>query len=180
MITLVPLGHADRALVEGLRSPLQRVFQTSVTIQEVRFDLSSFYNESRAQFNSTQILQSLQAIYAPPDGKGKLLAVVPHDLFIPILTYVFGEAELGGDVAVVSYYRFQNELYGLPKNKALLTERLRKEAVHELGHAHGLIHCSDQQCVMHTSTYAEDIDLKSTDFCTDCTRSLAAQRPFVH
>jgi archaemetzincin len=102
----------------------------------------------------------------------KVLAVASLDLFIPILTYVFGEAELGGRVSLVSYHRLAPERYGLPRNRPLLLDRTWKEAVHELGHAFGLIHCPIQQCVMHSSSYVEDIDLKGGHFCTSCRQGL--------
>lgn len=177
MIYLLPLGNADRTLAEGLSSPLRRAFQSPVEIRESRLDLAPFYDDSRGQFNSTRILQFLQrTVHVKERGErsasSTLLAILSMDLFIPILTYVFGEAELNGSVAVVSYHRLQNELYGLPRNRVLLEERLQKEAVHELGHVYGLVHCTDHQCVMHTSTYVEDIDLKTDKFCKECARHL--------
>ena len=176
-IYLLPLGNADRSLVESLSSPLQEAFQLPVEVREIRLDLAPFYDDSRGQFNSTQVLQFLQRTELVKEKGGKqasstLLAILPVDLFIPILTYVFGEAELSGSVAVVSYHRLQNEMYGLPKNRVLLEERLQKKAVHELGHVYGLVHCTDLLCVMHTSTYVEDIDLKTDKFCKECARNL--------
>ena len=177
-IYLLPLGNADRNLVSGLCSPLQKTFQLPVEVREIRLDLAPFYDDPRGQFNSTQILQFLKSTELVREKGGRpvsstLLAILPVDLFIPILTFVFGEAELNGSVAVVSYHRLQNEMYGLPKNRVLLEERLQKEALHELGHVHGLVHCTDLRCVMHTSTYVEDIDLKTDRFCKECTRNLA-------
>jgi archaemetzincin len=102
--------------------------------------------------------------------------VLEEDLFIPILTFVFGEAELGGSVAVMSYHRLQNELYGLPPDRDLLAARTAKEALHELGHAYGLVHCPDIDCVMHTSTDVEAVDLKGTDFCSTCRGTLHTLR----
>ena len=182
-IEILPLGDANRTLVEGLITPLRIAFGVAVTVREVKIPLESFYDQERLQYNSTAILQCLHRHEGdkptptnPRFTASKTLAVFGHDLFIPILTYVFGEAELGGNAAVVSYNRLQNERYGLAPDKQLLAERLRKEAVHELGHAYGLIHCQSRDCVMHTSTYVEDIDLKGDHFCPECAEFLRIRR----
>ena len=70
------------------------------------------------------------------------------DLMIPILEFVFGEAELGGLRRIVSTYRLRQEFYGLPPDPALSIERTIKEARHEWGHALGLRHCRRFDCVM--------------------------------
>ena len=44
----------------------------------------------------------------PPDA-AKALALTDADLFIPILTFVFGEARLGGRAAVVSSARLTGD-----------------------------------------------------------------------
>jgi archaemetzincin len=72
----------------------------------------------------------------------------------------------------VSSYRLDNKFYGLPDSPALLRERLIKEAVHELGHTFGLFHCHNQECVMKSSTYVEEIDFKSSRFCDKCSDQL--------
>ena len=90
----------------------------------------------------------------------------------PVLTYVFGEAQLGGRAAVVSLHRLDDELYGLPPNPKRLFQRLVKEAVHELGHTFDLVHCHEDGCVMASSTYVEEIDLKSERFCASCRASV--------
>jgi archaemetzincin len=53
---------------------------------------------------------------------------------------------------------------------------LRKEALHELGHAYGLLHCSLRECVMHASSYVEDIDSKGGFFCPLCQTELHRTR----
>ena len=93
-------------------------------------------------------------------------------MYIPVLTFVFGEARLNGRCAVVSSYRLDNKFYGLPDNPALLQERLLKEAIHELGHTYGLLHCHNPECVMKSSTYVEEIDFKSSRFCDKCRAQL--------
>jgi len=171
-IHLLPLGNADRNLVERLSAPLSQAFLVPVEVETANIDIRRFYDGVREQYNSTAVLQYLR----DQASNSRLLAVFKDDLFIPILTYVFGEAELGGSVAVISYHRLQNERYGLPPNPSLLVERMCKEALHEMGHVYGLVHCSLQDCVMHASTYVEDIDLKGSLFCAPCRRLLFAHR----
>jgi archaemetzincin len=171
------MGGPRADLVDALRKPLGAVFGAAVDTREFGIDLEQFYDDGRGQYNSTEILLHVKNRYEGFTGGGvvKTLAIIPHDLFIPILTYVFGEAEVGGNVAVVSYYRLAPERYGLPGDPRLLMNRFLKEAVHELGHVHSLIHCSTQECVMHSSSYVEDIDLKGHVFCKHCADALAAR-----
>jgi archaemetzincin len=89
-----------------------------------------------------------------------------------VLTFVFGQSQLDGSGAVVSIHRLRPEYYGLPRDEGLTVERAIKEAVHELGHAFGLVHCPDYTCVMHASTYVEEVDLKGSGYCDACVEEL--------
>jgi archaemetzincin len=64
----------------------------------------------------------------------------------------------------------------LRENQQLLQERLFKEAIHELGHTYSLIHCQNLECVMKSSTYVEEIDFKSSQFCEKCLNLLKNNR----
>lgn len=90
------------------------------------------------------------------------------DLFIPILTFVFGQAQLGGRVALMSAHRLHPQFYGLPEDKKLFYSRCEKEANHELGHTRGLTHCRSYDCVMHVCNSVEQVDLKRSSFCATC------------
>ncbi len=110
----------------------------------------------------------LQLISDTPPDTFRILGITELNLLIPIFTFLFGEAQLDGKGALVSTHRLHNQFYGIPENKDLLKNRLLKEAIHELGHTFGLIHCFTLKCVMKSSTYVEEIDQKSTDFCRLC------------
>jgi archaemetzincin len=103
--------------------------------------------------------------------------VTTLDLFIPILTFVFGEAQLRGPCALVSLHRLREEFYGLPGNDALLRARLVKESVHELGHTLGLRHCRDWQCVMASTHDVQRLDLKSQAYCPSCLAAASLSTP---
>lgn len=169
MIALMPLANADEYLMNDLQSELARVTSMPVTRHEVHLDVERARDETRNQYDSTKILLQLNKRSSARTAS-KRLAVFPHDLFIPVLTFVFGEAALGGNDAIVSYFRLANERYGLPADYDLLLDRLIKESVHELGHLFGLRHCKRDACVMRSSTSVEEIDLKGRRFCSECAR----------
>lgn len=152
---------------------LQEVFKGSVNIARASFDMRAARDVSRGQTNSTLLLA--QILNGAVDREKKQIGIVDVDLFIPILTFVFGEAQLGGTAAIVSTHRLSNQYYGLPRNDALMLERLEKELAHELGHTFGLYHCHQFECVMRASTYVEEIDLKRVYLCSACTAILSAE-----
>ena len=170
-IYLLPLTFSDTELLTGLPSVLEETFRLPVVIRNADFPLDGGKDYIRNQYNSTWILSQILERF--PEDHCKILGVTSVDLFVPVLTYVFGEAQLDGKAAVVSTHRLKDELYGLPKNPQKLRERFEKEAIHELGHTFGLIHCPQPQCVMYTYTYAEEIDFKSKNFCQSCLQELS-------
>jgi len=175
LIRLFGIPPFNEQLVEGLVDPLHSIFRLPVENgRDWTLDPSFAFDPYRNQYNSTSIISGLLQHF--PSIDGRVLGITTSDFFVPVLTYVFGEAQLGGPVAVVSSHRLDDTLYGLPANPDLLAERLLKEAVHELGHTFGLIHCRDYRCVMHTSTTAEDIDIKSERFCAACEATVSKKR----
>ncbi|MBM4168482.1 MAG: archaemetzincin family Zn-dependent metalloprotease [Ignavibacteria bacterium] len=171
-ILLVPIGKIVDPHIPLLKTPLEATFGLRVdTSTERSIDPAFAFEPSRNQYYSTQMIKHLLHLYS--SFQGKILGVTPYDLYVPVLTYVFGEAQLDGTAAVVSSYRLDNSYYGLPADPLLLEQRLIKEAVHELGHTFGLLHCHEYECVMHSSTAVEDIDLKGERLCGMCTDVLA-------
>ena len=171
---ILPLRFSDSDLLGDLSWALSEVFKLPVSIYQETFSLKEGHDPVRNQFNSTWILSQL--LKQTIEESGKILGVTSVDLYVPVLTFVFGEAQLEGKAAVVSSYRLRDELYGLPRNPTRLKERLEKEAIHELGHTFGLIHCRDPNCVMHACTYAEEIDYKSKNFCSTCSALLESRK----
>lgn len=173
-IYIVPIQLKDHSDLGMLEAFIFDTFHLKTRRREFKINLEVVFDPGRAQYNSSLILQQL--IMNPPADANKILGVLDVDLFIPILTFVFGEAQLKGIGAVVSTQRLHNRFYGLPENREVASERLTKEAIHELGHTFGLVHCSQPECVMNSSTYAENIDQKSAEFCPLCQRSINAER----
>jgi archaemetzincin len=169
-ILIIPLGFQDRGRIGSVETAVRSAFKARTSSASVPVNLEQHHDMSRHQYHSSMILSNV--LSAAPAGDSKLLCVVDVDIFIPIFTYIFGEAQLGGRGAIVSAHRLKNEFYGVRADMAIFTERLQKESIHELGHTFGLIHCRGMRCVMNSSTYVEDIDLKPSGFCPACSAQL--------
>lgn len=165
-IKLVSFGIPEKGLLDKIAKSVMQAFNRSVTVKEARLELGQYFDGQRRQYNVDQLIQMVEDHYA--SDLHKTIGLFQIDLFIPILTYIFGQAYLNGRTAVASSYRLGNERYGILKNTDQLSDRFAKEVIHELGHAFGLVHCHTPYCVMQASTYVEDIDLKKADFCAKC------------
>jgi archaemetzincin len=170
IISLVPVGEVFRGHLETLAEGLTARLGVACSVQGRAVDASSAFHPQRRQYSSTEILKRLAPYMSSETWQ--VLGVTELDLFIPILTFVFGEAQLGGRGAVVSLRRLRQEFYGMPADPEILTARLLKESLHELGHTLGLRHCLAYRCAMSSSHAVESIDLKDAEFCARCLRVL--------
>lgn len=191
-ICIIPLLPVPEELIASIVHPLHSIFQTHICVEQpVTGFVEKAFDDSRGQYNSTDIIRQLlenqsdtehgyfvrnvpvlrQPIYLPT-LQSKILGITSVDLFVPVLTYVFGEAQLEGTACVVSTYRLDNTIYGLPADPVLFFERTLKESVHELGHTYGLYHCRNLECAMHSSTAVEDIDVKGGLLCGECRKKI--------
>ena len=156
------LGEASRSI--GDRFGASTECHSKIAIPENSMDAR------RQQFSSIAFMLALTRGF--PAGADRFIGLTECDLFIPMLTFVFGQAQLNGRVALVSLARLRQEFYGMAPDPDLLRLRLAKEIGHELGHSFGLIHCSDRGCVMSLSTSIQEVDRKSPEFCGSCARLL--------
>lgn len=173
-LELVGIGKLDRGLLRYLAAALADELRVPCSILPEPLDPQAAFHPERQQFHSSELLAALQPRVTAHTWR--VLGVASVDLYIPILTFVFGEAQMGGPCAVVSTHRLAQEFYGLPRSDQLLAERLLKEAVHEVGHTLELTHCDDYTCVMAPSHAVEWIDLKQAALCSQCGARLLQSR----
>ena len=165
-IDVIPISVLDPEFINRLCEDIETVFRAPVAHRGLHINAETALDASRQQFHSGRLLVELLA--HAPEGDSKLLGVTAYDLFLPVLTFVFGQAQVRNRAAVYSTFRLRNEFYGLPSDPELLYQRSLKEGMHELGHTFGLRHCFLHPCVMNASTYVEDVDLKPAQFCDPC------------
>lgn len=173
-IIFITIGTFDEPCLERLGKFLEETYQMPVLLNKSNIDIEQFYDAMRRQYNANQMLQYLDGLEEYKSDYKVLLVQV--DLFIPILTYIFGQAYFNGKSGVVSLFRLRNEQYGLEPDLKLLAKRFWKVITHELGHMLGLVHCHMPTCVMRSSTYVEDIDQKERELCYQCKENLASKK----
>jgi archaemetzincin len=169
-IVLISFGYFEQDFLDKIAFAVRREYLLPVILKEGHLDLSEYYDPARRQYNGNMLLIEVDKQYGME--RMKTFGLFYVDLFIPILTYIFGQAYLGGATAIASIYRLSNERYGMKEQEDNLISRLTKEVIHELGHTFGLIHCHVPGCVMGSSTYVEDIDQKDDQLCPRCRASM--------
>ena len=173
-IVLVAIGEVNRNVMDRLKDDLSKVFSKQVYVEKGMPEPLYAYNKKRNQYLSTAILSAMmgQKEYVPYE---KILGIVDHDLFVPELNFVFGEAS--SKAAVISLTRLRQTFYRLPEDQSLFHRRVLTEAVHELGHTYGLGHCGNPRCVMFFSNSLSDTDRKGPEFCPKCGKNLQSHTP---
>jgi archaemetzincin len=174
-ILLVAVGEIDSRVMDWLKNDLTKVFNKQVFIGKGMPEPDYAYHKKRNQYFSTVILNAIieQKEYASYE---KILGIVDHDLFVPELNFVFGQAS--PKAAVISLTRLRQTFYHLPEDQNLFRQRVLTEAMHELGHTFGLEHCGNPHCVMFFSNSLSDTDRKGSEFCPSCKNRL--QRLSTH
>ena len=172
LVHLLPVGKIEPSLLEDLRRDIPRCLGVSAEILPLELDPAPAYHVERQQYHSSELLQHMQTMTGPQ--RWRLIGITGVDLYIPILKYVFGEAQMGGPCAIVSFHRLRQEFYGLDRDDALLSQRLLKESIHELGHTFHLRHCQDYRCAMASAHAVEWIDLRESTFCESCRLQVAS------
>ena len=164
-ITLQPIGQIADTILSKLQARIFSVFGCPIAITNPIPIPGEAYIQLRDQYLSDTLLEVLKQ---HQHKRHKLLGITEVELFTHGLNFVFGQADIKHNVALISLHLLRQEQYGLPPDETLFIDRAVKEAVHELGHTFGIGHCSDTSCVMHFSNSLPDTDYKKSYFCSRC------------
>jgi archaemetzincin len=165
-VYLLPVGTPPERLFFPILQAVEEVFGLPGVIHPPLPLPPASFDPERNQYNSTAILKKM--LKRLPREALKALGITQVDLFIPIMKFIFGEAQFQGRGALFSLYRLRPEFYGSEPDWNTLTFRCTKEAIHELGHTFGLPHCLQPDCVMHASSVVQDTDRKTGRLCPTC------------
>lgn len=172
-IIIQPLSKLDNDILNLLGESISKEFAKSKVIINsiLKFDIQDFIDKRRNQLRSSDFLLWILEKFKP-SKEIKILVICDIDAYAGDLNFVFGEAYRGGRVGAIYLSRLRQEFYGLKADEFVFQERILKEAIHELGHAFGLLHCNNKRCVMHFSNSLQDTDIKGRSFCLNCKNNL--------
>jgi len=174
-VLVTAVGPAPAAVLDGMAAAVEAAFALPCARGEPVAEPLAAYSPARRQWAATEYLRVLLANPAAVGG-GRVLGVTERDLFVPVLSFVYGQAQLEGRVAVVSLARLRPEFHGLPPDAGALGQRAATEAVHEVGHTFGLVHCADRRCPMSLSVDVSDLDRKTAEPCPSCSALVEGSR----
>jgi len=167
---VVPFGEVPEVALKVIAAHVLGYFNLDAGILPRLKSPAYAFDVNRHQYNAATILKDLGSM--PSHDYVKVIGLLDVDLFVPILTHVFGEAKLGGKCAVISLHRLKTDSDGSKASESLILERAAKVALHELGHLFDLVHCMDRRCLMHFSGGLQELDETPLYFCRYCSKSL--------
>ena len=165
-IGVIPIGEIPEIISKSVAAHFLGYLNLDADILSPLEHPTYALDHQRLQYNAGMILKSLES--GPFQDYAKVIGLLDVDLFIPIFTHVFGEAQQGGKSALISLYRLKNNPNGTAPPESILLERAAKVALHEAGHLFNLFHCMDERCLMHFSGNPKDLDAVPLQFCRYC------------
>ena len=169
-VGILQIGQVAPQILADVADSVKKTFPDTSTevIKEVLSVPQSAFDRKRSQYSSALMLNEVRLYGAKQKGFHRILGIVDVDIYAFGLNYVFGEAYTPGAAALVSLWRLKPEFYKDKPNISIFDERVRKEAIHELGHSLSIKHCHRSLCVMHFSNSIFDTDRKQNLLCDDC------------
>jgi archaemetzincin len=166
LIAVVPLGRVEEDVLLVVADSLQGILRVPVDVWGAMPIPEEAFMRARNQYNAMAIIRYLAENHS--DSSLKVLGIMDRDICNPIITYVFGEAYMGGRAAVMSSARLGANASGEPVSREQFLDRVVKVALHEIGHTFNIPHCHTGRCVMRASNNLIELDDKLNYLCDYC------------
>ncbi len=167
-LQIVPVGEPVAAFLKEVEAPIMQVLGITAFTGKLLLPSPVYaFNKDRKQYNTSAVMRRLNTVREI--GVPWLLGIADCDLFVPDMSFVYGDADREGKVAVMSLHR-------LRADGDAWKRRASVEAVHLAGHLIGLAACEDARCAMFTATTITDAERRQLQLCNNCRNELARIR----
>ena len=177
-IALTKMGRIPYTALRVIAANLQTLLEASVEMLPAMAIPEEAFQRHRCQYDAGLVLKYLSRFSFP--NHSRLLAITDVDLCTPIHTFVFGEAQLGLSLAIVSDFRLKHREDGIMASEGTYYERLAKVALHEIAHTFSLYHCETPKCLMRFSYGLSHLDELDIFFCERCSFVLRQSLSDLH
>lgn len=161
---IIPLGTVPATVIDEVEAVAQDRFAARTRVESPLELPRAAYHRHRNQYDAEQLVQRVTAA----GETEKNLAITPADLFVDNRDFIFGLALFEGDSGIVGLDRLKKTTTGEAVDAETATQRIRTEAVHEIGHLVGHRHCKNSFCAMSFSSTVPQIDQKHDRLCRSC------------
>ncbi len=168
VIAVVPMGKVDAQRLALVAEALRGAYDADTRIEPSRELPPDAYWAPRKRWRAEKLLRSVERDF--PEGAWKAVLVTEAEISTTKEKIedwgIGGLGIIGGRTCVVSTFLIRRH----SPERAKLDERLRKLAVHELGHTLGLDHCDVFACVMRDARgkLISSLDGTQETFCGRC------------
>ena len=177
-IALIKMGRMPQTVLRVIAANIQALLEVPVEMLPAMAIPEEAFQRQRGQYDAGLVLKYLARFSFPQHSR--LLAITDVDLCTPIHTFVFGEAELGLSLAIVSDFRLKHMEDGIMASEGTYYERLAKVALHEIAHTFSLYHCETPKCLMRFSYGLSHLDALDIFFCERCSFMLRQSMRNLH
>lgn len=166
-IAVQPLGPVTAERLTIVKQGLEQAYGVPVQVMKTQPLPKSAWYAPRSRYRADKLLDHLNT--TAHTSHPVLIGITEIDISSTkgehIDWGIFGLGEVDGRACVVSTFR----LNARGADEAKLRERLRKVAIHEVGHVTGLLHCPTVGCVMQDAESSIDtVDNETGTFCEEC------------
>ena len=164
-IYIQPLGHVNQEYLDFLKTSVKIFYGYDCVIKSKLNLTSDLLAGSKTRYEASKILKKF-------NSNENVLLITEKDIAhrksndFPEWG-VFGLGFRPGNTCVVSTFRLKKNV-----SKEKLLERLKKVALHEIGHNIGLKHCSNnKECLMNDAGGTiKQVDREKIWFCSKCAK----------
>jgi archaemetzincin len=162
VVAIQPYGDVSEQIIEVAANALRSEYACEIVLLDSVSIPKSAYYEPRGRYRAEKLLDDLSGRLPKPATK--IIGLTNFDISTTKGEHedwgIFGLGSVGGKSCVVSTFRLKG-----PR----LQERIRKVAVHEIGHTLGLPHCKTPQCVMQDAEgKVATVDAGRAALCDKC------------